>query len=79
MITIYGSENCVWCLRAKQLAETFELEHEYKLVSDYQAEFSTKFPAARTVPQIVWDNTYIGGYEAFAKVVNEYVNEGENK
>lgn len=79
MITIYGSENCIWCLKAKQLAETFELEHEYKLVENYQAEFSSKFPSARTVPQIVWDDTHIGGYEMFAKTVNEFINEGENK
>jgi glutaredoxin len=79
VITIYGSENCIWCLRAKQLAETFELEHEYKSVELYQAEFSSKFPSARTVPQIVWGDTYIGGYEMFAKAVNEFINNGENK
>jgi glutaredoxin len=79
MITIYGSPNCIWCLRAKQLAETFELEHEYKSVEDYQAEFTSKFPAARTVPQIVWDGLHIGGYEMFSRAVNEFINDGENK
>jgi glutaredoxin len=79
MITIYGSDNCIWCLRAKQLAETLELDHEYKLVENWREEFTSKFPSARTVPQIVWDDAYIGGYEMFAKAVNEFIENGENK
>jgi len=76
MITIYASDNCIWCLKAKQLAELFELEHEYKLIENYRAEFSSRFPDVRTVPQIVWDGVHLGGYEVFTEAVNEFVNNG---
>jgi|TARA_B110000503_G_C7057129_1_gene374973 glutaredoxin len=80
MITIYGSNNCIWCLRAKQLAELFELEHEYKLVENYRAEFSSKFPDVGTIPQIVWDGIHLGGYDVFAKAVNEFIiNDGDKQ
>lgn len=79
MILIYGSENCIWCLKAKQLCETFELDHEYKSIEIYHAEFSSKFPTAQTVPQIMWDNTHMSDYDIFAKAVNDYINEGENR
>jgi|TARA_B110000503_G_scaffold142701_1_gene240435 glutaredoxin len=77
MITIYASNDCIWCIRAKQLAEIFELEHEYKLVENYRAEFSSKFPDAEAVPQIVWDGVHFSGYQAFAQRVNEFINDGE--
>ena len=34
MIDIYGSSNCIWCLKAKQLCETMDLEHNYILVDE---------------------------------------------
>jgi glutaredoxin len=79
VITIYGSENCIWCLKAKQVAETFELKHEYKLVENCMAEFNSKFPDEYAVPQILWDNVHISGYEMFTKAVNEFIKNGENE
>lgn len=77
MITIYGSPNCMFCLKAKQLAEMFELEHEYKYVSDHREEFMTNFPDAPGVPQIIWDGRKISGYANFAREVNDDINNGE--
>ena len=74
MIKIYGSPNCIWCLKAKQLCETLELDHDYIEVDAIGfEEFSKRFPGMKTVPQIMWGDDHIGGYQEFAVRVNEYI------
>jgi len=74
MIKIYGSSNCIWCLKAKQLCESMDLEHDYILVDDIGFdEFSKKFPNVRTVPQIMWGEEHVGGYQEFAVKVNDFI------
>ena len=74
MIKIYGSSNCIWCLKAKQLCETLELEHDYIKVEDIGfEEFAKKFSGMQTVPQIMWGEDHVGGYQEFAVKVNEYI------
>lgn len=65
MITIYGKNNCSYCVRAKQVCEQHHLEYEYFSVDtapQLQVEFRKLFPEAKTVPQIMWDGNYVGGY-----------------
>jgi glutaredoxin len=51
-----------------------ELEHNYTLVDEIGFdEFSKKFPGVQTVPQIMWDDEHVGGYQEFAVKVNEYI------
>jgi len=71
MITIYGNSVCMWCEKAKDLAERYGLEFEYRNVDEdrYMNEFKINFPSARTIPQIKWGNRYIGGYGEFAEEV----------
>lgn len=71
MITIYGSKTCSWCEKAKKLADTFSLKYDYIDVSDpdKMAELKAKKPDVKTIPQIWWFENYIGGYEQFAKEV----------
>jgi glutaredoxin len=59
-------------MMAKELAEENKLEFEFKNVdnSQYIAEFKEKFPDARTIPQIEWDNEYIGGYDELRSKIN---------
>ena len=71
MIVIYGSANCVWCLKSAQLCQVAQLEHQYKLVEDDVQDFMTRFPGENAVPQILWDGKHIGGYEQLAQKVNE--------
>ena len=54
MIEIYGTENCVFCDRAKELLKMYEKEYTYIDVTeteDITAAFFKKFPGVRTVPQ----------------------------
>ena len=74
MIKIYGSPNCIWCLKAKQLCETLELDHDYIEVDAIGfEEFSKRFPGMKTVPQIMCGEDHVGGYQEFAVKVNEYI------
>lgn len=72
MLKIYGTPNCVWCDRAKLLAEKHELDYQYIDVSQSQElQVWFKEQGWRTVPQIKDDNSYIGGYESLATHIKE--------
>jgi glutaredoxin len=71
MIIIYGNETCPWCVKAKTLAQQYGLEHEWKNTDIKQNlnELKTAKPDAKTIPQIWWDDRYIGGYKEFASEI----------
>lgn len=69
MITIYGTTACKWCKAAVTLAEALGLQHEYRnmdMNEQFYLELKTLKPDFKTVPQIWWDNRYVGGYSDFA-------------
>lgn len=69
MITIYAKNNCKWCTAAKELAEDRNLNYEYRNVDvniQFIFELSALMPGVKTLPQIWWDDRYIGGYTDFA-------------
>lgn len=68
-VDIYGMEGCGFCNAAISLAEELELDYTYH---EDTPEFSTLFPQARTVPQIMIDGTWIGGYRDFEEVMESY-------
>jgi len=74
MIEIYGTDNCTFCDKAKQLLQKYEKEYTYINVTeteDTTAAFFKKFPDVRTVPQIVLsDGHYIGGYKELKRWLN---------
>ena len=76
MIKIYGTANCGYCQKAKQLCREMKLGFVYIPLDqdsfpEHREEFKQLFPEAKTVPQILWDEKHIGGY-------NELVTEIEN-
>ena len=75
MIEIYGTDNCVFCDKAKALSETYNKEYTYIDVTeteDNTAAFFKKFPNVRTVPQIVWEGKHIGGYTELSEWLKDY-------
>jgi glutaredoxin len=75
MIVIYGNDTCVYCRKAKKLAEQYNLAYEWKdtdkdLVLN---ELKNQLPNAKTIPQIWWNGDHIGGYEDFAIVLNNTI------
>ena len=72
MITIYGTQSCKWCNAAIALAEAKGFQYEYRgvdLNEQFYIELKALKPDMKTVPQIWWDNRYIGGYTDFAQEV----------
>jgi glutaredoxin 3 len=63
-IIVYSTTTCPTCVKAKNLLEKWGLDYTQKMVdSDREAlvEMSKATGGARTVPQIVIDDKWIGG------------------
>ncbi len=66
MYTVYGRDNCPYCVKATGLLESLNLSYTYKDVGTdklSRKELRGRAPAARTVPQIFHGDDLIGGYE----------------
>lgn len=74
MIEVYGTDNCVFCDKAKNLLQMYDKEYTYIDVTeteDMTAAFFKKFPDVRTVPQLALsDGFHIGGYTELKKWLN---------
>ena len=82
MITIYGHNRCGWCKKAKKLAESYSLPHQWKDTDDQEIliELKMKLPDVKTVPQIWWYDRHVGGYHELASEVENTVGgHGEQK
>ena len=80
MVVIYGKSACGFCLRAKKLAERYGMEYEYKNIDfeQYRTEMYGLKPDAETVPQIWWNDKYLGGYNEFATEIENTRNFGQD-
>lgn len=82
MLTIYGTNNCLHCLKVKQLCESLDLQYVYKNVEDLttRKEFREKYPEVTNVPVIEWNNDVIHGYPNFCLAIESNINNyGEGK
>lgn len=71
MVIMYGNRVCSFCIRAKALAEQYNLQYEWRNtdVDSTLNELKLKLPNVKTIPQIWWHGKYIGGYEDFVTEV----------
>ena len=66
-VAIYSKTNCGYCDRAKIKLKKYN-PRIYMLDQDYtREEFFTKFPNAKTFPQIIINNKLVGGYNELEK------------
>jgi glutaredoxin len=80
MIVIYGKNNCVWCDKAKEVANNFQLKYEYKNVDDnheFALEVYEKLPDLQTFPQIWWHEKHVGGCVDFLREIENTWNYGD--
>ncbi len=72
LVEIWGKPGCPYCERAKQLCKKFSLNYIYhQLDEDFtREELLEKFPDAKTFPQIVVNDEYVGGYDNFVEYKN---------
>lgn len=75
MIIMYGAEWCGWCLKAKALAEQYQLDFDYRDVDnpEIKEQLRVILPAnaPTSIPQIWWHGRHIGGYNDFARTIEE--------
>tara|TARA_R100000951_G_scaffold81782_2_gene69492 strand:- start:435 stop:659 length:225 start_codon:yes stop_codon:yes gene_type:complete len=73
MITIYSRPGCKWCETSKSLLELKGLEYnELMLDVDITVDqLKTLVPGAKSVPQIMSDNIYIGGYKELTEYLEQ--------
>jgi glutaredoxin len=74
MIKIYGDElTCSYCRMAKKLVQDYNLQFTFKNASDIGVyeELLDRLgrPSKFTIPQIWWDERYIGGYTELAQEI----------
>jgi glutaredoxin len=64
---IFGKPDCIHCEKAKFLCKQKGVDYTYQeLGKDFEMGFILeKFPNARTFPQIIVDDHYVGGYADF--------------
>ena len=67
--TIYTRADCMWCEAAKKALEIFDEEYEeIKIGVDITREqVMEKFPGVKSIPIILVDGAYIGGYDALTE------------
>jgi len=68
-IEIYTKDHCHYCVSAKNLLNIKGLPYkEYHIPNDISREnVMEKFPDVRTVPIILIDGKYIGGFDILQK------------
>ena len=73
MFEIYGTKDCIFCVKSKKILEKHHKEYTFIDVAengDVTAAFFEKFPDVSSVPQILEDNYHIGGYNELRKWLN---------
>ena len=72
-IEIYSLPNCKYCIEAKSLLKSKNLEyisHEINSLEDRE-NIKQKFPNARTAPIILINDIHIGGYTQLQEYLND--------
>lgn len=77
-IEVYGRKNCNYCKLAERALQNKSVPYEYKLADDFvvmQQLVERHGNIKRTLPIIVVDGVYIGGYEDLQVFLRENVTE----
>lgn len=65
MFEIYGTQQCPWCDRVKNLIASYGMKYTYTDVGQSEeAQQMFRQNQWRTVPQVLFQGKHLGGYEA---------------
>lgn len=71
---IYGKESCTWCDRAKELLSNLKIPYNYVDINqDEEARAFVIESGAKTVPQIYYKGSLLGGYEKLKEHLDETI------
>jgi glutaredoxin len=75
-VIIYTKDNCVWCVRAKELMKNLHINYEEKKLNvDYTKDDLVKLLGRElniTVPQIIVDDKVIGGFDSLSQYLEDH-------
>ncbi len=75
-VVIYTKENCIWCIRAKELMNKLHITYEEKKLGiDYTKDDLIALLGRETnitVPQILTDDKLVGGFDALSQYVEDH-------
>lgn len=75
-VVVYTKDNCVWCVRAKELLKNLNIPYEEKkLGTDYTKDDLIALLGRETnitVPQVLTDGKLIGGFDALSQYVEDH-------
>ena len=79
--TIYSKDNCPYCDFTKKIISKMNVEYEVILLNDkkdriklYQTIDDKEEILVETMPQIYYDNNYVGDFDAFEKLIKPNYN-----
>lgn len=77
MIKIYGKLDCNWCVKARELLNSYHIRYQYLTVGEDVGitEFLEMYPGTKTVPLIEVGGKKLGGYEELTRYVEETKND----
>lgn len=73
-VVVWSKENCFYCHMAKGLLESEGIEFEERNIESgkwSRADMLEAVPDAKTVPQIFYDDKYIGGFTELQEYLKE--------
>lgn len=72
-IKIYGKDDCSFCTKAVDLLKSYNVSYSYyKVGVDLTVdELIEQFPLAKTVPIVVINEQWVGGYDKLATYLEE--------
>lgn len=75
-VVIWSKDNCFYCDSAKELLNSLAISYEEKNISrDYtKQQMLEHIPTAKTVPQIFFEDKYIGGYTELVQFIKNEKN-----
>lgn len=77
IVEIYGRKDCRYCVLAKDECFKFDQAYTYKDVhedlstEEFKTLMSTKAVGAKTLPIVIVDDRYIGGYSELKRRLNK--------
>jgi glutaredoxin len=67
---IYTKDDCKWCVKAKELLQVMGIDYYEKDLSNPKYFEEWKALGVKTVPQVMKEETLIGGYEKLERHLN---------
>jgi len=71
MITLYTRENCIFCIKAKELLEKNNISYEELIIGKdiNREDIIQKFPDRKRLPIIIENDKIVGGYDDLAEYI----------